>query len=75
MEFCKDGDLDGLIRRKRPNEKECLYYFSQLVSAFKYLRSKQMLHRDIKPENILVHNDVLKLSDFGFSKNIIDGEK
>lgn len=26
------------------------------------------MHRDIKPDNILLHNQVLKISDFGLSK-------
>ncbi|EGR33417.1 protein kinase domain protein, partial [Ichthyophthirius multifiliis] len=33
MEYCKDGDLEGLIKKNLPNEKECLYYFSQLVKG------------------------------------------
>lgn len=33
-----------------------------------------MLHRDLKPENILLHNDKLKLGDFGFSKTLLQGD-
>lgn len=28
------------------------------------------MHRDLKPENILLNNDVLKVADFGFCKNL-----
>jgi len=28
------------------------------------------MHRDLKPDNILFHNNVLKLGDFGFCKNL-----
>jgi serine/threonine protein kinase len=38
------------------SEPETLYYFGQLIDAFRYLRYEKnnLLHRDIKPENILV---------------------
>lgn len=40
------------------SETEILYYFGQLIDAFKYLRLQKnnLLHRDIKPENILISN-------------------
>lgn len=77
MEYCNGGTLEKLIKEKKPNERECLYYFSQIVSALKYLiQVANMLHRDIKPENILIHNDSIKLADFGFSKEFnSDDEK
>lgn len=28
------------------------------------------MHRDIKPENILLHDDVIKIADFGTCKDI-----
>lgn len=30
------------------------------------------MHRDIKPENILIHNNILKVADFGFCKPLQD---
>ena len=27
-----------------------------------------VIHRDLKPENILIHDGLLKIADFGFSK-------
>jgi serine/threonine protein kinase len=32
------------------------------------------MHRDLKPANILVHNSKLKISDFGFARNLEQGE-
>lgn len=68
MEFCKDGNLDGLISKNNLSENEILYYFRFIIDAFRYLLSKNILHRDVKPENILLHNNVVKLADFGFSR-------
>ena len=50
------------------SEMDVLSYFREIVDAFRYLRGKSMVHRDIKPENILIHDGVLKLADFGFSR-------
>ena len=49
---------------------EALFYFREVIDAFRYLRANNMVHRDVKPENILVHDGVLKLADFGFAREI-----
>ena len=33
------------------------------------------MHRDLKPENILLHNDVIKIADFGFATDIAQAVK
>ena len=44
----------------------------QILKAFKYIHSKNLLHRDISPNNILIkiYDDVnvVKISDFGLVK-------
>lgn len=30
------------------------------------------MHRDIKPANLLLHEGIVKISDFGFSRNVED---
>ena len=46
----------------------------QIVNAVKHLHSMNIAHRDLKPENILLtsksENSILKLSDFGFAKEV-----
>ncbi|KAH0785069.1 CMGC family protein kinase [Histomonas meleagridis] len=44
----------------------------QILSALKYIHSKNIIHRDIKPENCLVnpYNMELKLGDFGSAKDL-----
>lgn len=67
-EYCPDGDLESLIRKKnRLSEEEAYEYLAQIISAVKYLHSKNIVHRDIKPENILLSGSKLKLIDFGLS--------
>jgi serine/threonine protein kinase len=29
---------------------------------------KNIIHRDLKPANILIHNNIYKIADFGFSR-------
>ncbi|CAG9614909.1 Serine/threonine-protein kinase PknD [Bacillus rhizoplanae] len=45
--------------------------FTETISAFEYLESKNILHRDIRPANILIdkHENV-KVIDFGFGKKL-----
>jgi serine/threonine protein kinase len=40
----------------------------QLLKAFQKMRDKNFVHRDIKPQNIRVHNNILKIADFGLAK-------
>ena len=39
----------------------------QVLSGLQALREMKIIHRDIKAENILIHDDVIKIADFGFS--------
>ena len=53
----------------RMEEKDILVIFSQIVSAIRYMHSKNVLHRDLKTANIFLTKDVMvKIGDFGISK-------
>ena len=61
--------MDKLMQREGPfPEKKPLFFFRQMVEAFKVLSRSNIMHRDIKPDNILLHNGNIKIADFGFCK-------
>jgi serine/threonine protein kinase len=70
-EFCSGGTLETLVYKKKiPNEIHYLY-FRHLIEGFKLIAKENILHRDIKPSNMLVHNDIVKIADFGFCKSLV----
>ena len=48
----------------------------QLCLSIRYIHDMNLVHRDIKPENLLVDsNNKLKLCDFGFARQLKQGNK
>ena len=71
LEFCNQGDLLEMIKKvKNLEETIALDYFIQMLNAFKTLLAENILHRDFKLANVMLHNGIIKLGDFGFSKII-----
>jgi serine/threonine protein kinase len=70
MEYCDMGDLKEYMKHRDLNEKELIYYMTQIRDGIWELHKNNIIHRDLKPQNILVTNDdCLKISDFGFAKS------
>lgn len=75
MEYM-DFSLDKYIERNNgkitPQERRNISF--QILKAFSYLHSKNLMHRDISPKNILLkqYDDtlVVKVSDFGLVKTL-----
>lgn len=71
---CMDYSLESYLKKFQDkldfNAKRKIVF--QILNAFKYIHSKDILHRDISPKNILIkkYEDVLiiKVADFGLVK-------
>lgn len=73
LEYSKSGDLKTLLERKKKLPEELVQlYTKQISEGLKYLRSKNISHRDLKPANILVNDDNIKITDFNFSRKLLD---
>jgi len=73
MELVRGGDLfDRIVEKGKYKEDEARLVMQKVLSAVKYLHSKDIIHRDLKPENILLmepNNDTeVKITDFGLAK-------
>lgn len=40
------------------------------MEAFKEIHTKNLIHRDLKPANIMIKDGIIKISDFGFAREI-----
>ena len=75
-EYVNQGDFEKKIQtnykdKKYFEEEDILNWLFQACLALKYLHENCIIHRDIKPSNIyLMENNIIKLGDFGLSKNI-----
>lgn len=45
-----------------------------MCAGYKALNENKIIHRDLKPENILLHNNKIKIGDFGFARMVNDLE-
>ena len=82
MEYC-DGNLQDLLtEKKRFNVNEIYEILTQLNKSFKIMNKLQLVHRDLTIKNVLIKYKnkektkyIVKLSDYGISKRLIDISK
>ncbi|EJW03107.1 PLK protein kinase [Edhazardia aedis USNM 41457] len=77
LEYCPNGGLDELSKRRKFTETEVKNWIKQLVNALKYMHEeKKVVHRDLKLGNLFLdHNFNIKVGDFGLSAHIIENQK
>jgi serine/threonine-protein kinase SRK2 len=73
MEYAPHGDLYKLVsEKKRIPESYARLIFMQMISAVDHCHQNNICHRDIKLENLLLHDHIVKLTDFGYACRIDD---
>jgi serine/threonine-protein kinase 24/25/MST4 len=74
MEFCSEGSLGRLIKKKGfLQEVYIAIIIKEVLSALNYLHTNKKIHRDIKPDNILINKaGEVKITDFGVSSKLTD---
>uniref|UniRef100_A0A8C5Y1H4 Tyrosine-protein kinase n=1 Tax=Microcebus murinus TaxID=30608 RepID=A0A8C5Y1H4_MICMU len=76
-EYMANGCLLNYLRemRHRFQTQQLLEMCKDVCEAMEYLESKQFLHRDLAARNCLVNDQgVVKVSDFGLSRYVLDDE-
>ncbi|MBQ5984103.1 MAG: protein kinase [Bacteroidales bacterium] len=64
--------LEVVIKKGELTIGDKILFSLQLLSAAKYLQSKNVVHRDIKPSNIFIKDNTAILGDFGLIKELSD---
>ena len=70
MEYIEGITLKNYITQQGVvDQREALYFITQILRALKHAHDKGIVHRDIKPQNILLISDgTIKVTDFGIAR-------
>ncbi|TRY91659.1 hypothetical protein DNTS_003326 [Danionella cerebrum] len=74
MEYCAQGQLYEVLRAGRRISPGLLLDWAMgIAGGMNYLHLHKIIHRDLKSPNMLItHDDLVKISDFGTSKELRD---
>jgi len=74
MDYVPGGEMFYHLRKAgRFTDEVARFYAAEVVLAWEFLHSRNIIYRDLKPENLLINsNGHLKVTDFGFAKKVDD---
>uniref|UniRef100_A0A8C6UJF2 Mitogen-activated protein kinase kinase kinase 12 n=1 Tax=Neogobius melanostomus TaxID=47308 RepID=A0A8C6UJF2_9GOBI len=74
MEYCAQGQLYEVLRLGRKITPSLMVDWAMgIAGGMNYLHLHKIIHRDLKSPNMLItHDDLVKISDFGTSKELSD---
>ncbi|KAH9857236.1 kinase-like domain-containing protein [Lenzites betulinus] len=76
VEFGPFQSLLAQLQRRRFNECEIKFYFSNIILALEFLHTHGVVHCDVKPENLVLGADgYLLLTDFGLAQPLHGNHK
>jgi len=75
LDVCLGGELFTIHRKVGSfDEASARFFTSCVILGFIHMHGHNIAYRDLKPENLVLDSDgYLKITDFGLSKFIIDG--
>ncbi|CAB4428020.1 unnamed protein product [Rhizophagus irregularis] len=70
LEYANGGTLGKYLRGKAATFKweDQLKFANDIASAVLYLHGHKIIHGDLHPGNVLIHQEEIKIADFGRSR-------